>query len=199
MTYSIFPLRDSKPHTCLCPGLTLKPLTFQVPCLPKGLSPSILRPFTKICSSSLADGQARFPCGPLCGAEGMRLLETGLADNNLICSSSVLIPQEKPLGKIYGAIGTQEYFASGDPGHLRSAPPWLPVSGELKAAGLTGWPWALHAWSAQQLSRGLPGRHAGGCLSSKGGPDLPSSLGCQKQCAIYSLPPPASSQHSPEN
>lgn len=32
------------------------------------------------------------------------------------------------------------------------------------------------AWSAQQLARGLRGRHTGGCLSSEGGADLPRSL-----------------------
>lgn len=43
-----------------------------------------------------------------------------MADNNStsLCPSSVLITQEKPLGKIYWAIGTQEYFANGAPGYL---------------------------------------------------------------------------------
>lgn len=33
----------------------------------------------------------------------------------------MLITQEEPSGKIYWAIGTEEYFANGDPGHLRKA------------------------------------------------------------------------------
>lgn len=100
----------------------------------------------------------------------------------------MLITQEEPSGKIYWAIGTKEYFANGDPGHLRkalhdclslgSSRLW---AASAEASLCANWVAMLpRAWSARQLARGLRGRHrgrhTGGCLSSEGGADLPISL-----------------------
>lgn len=111
----------------------------------------------------------------------------------------MLVAQEKPLGKIYWAIGTQEYFAKGDPLTSPSAPFMVPVPGEPEAVRLhlqkcpcvlTGWPWSLHAWSAQPLNRGLTGDMLGAVCLVKEALTFPHRSGCQKQFETYSLPLP---------
>lgn len=129
-----------------------------------------------------------FPPGFSVWQKGLEFRETQLAANNStsLGPSSGLIAQAKPSGKIYWAMGSQEYFANGDPGHLPCAPVrGGPILESWRLPGSVCRSFPFHSLGGRGPSvpgllnssaEALMGRRAGGCLSREGGSDLPTPL-----------------------